>query len=100
MKTLSERLRNPAQKWEHLASAALCAANAIDTLLAALEATAADKQDAERYRYLRSRPESVEPNRIDVVYWSALDESANEGEALRGDALDDAVDSARTKGAA
>lgn len=59
-----------------------------------LEAAAADKRDAERYRYLRSRPESVEPDRIDVVYWSALDESANEGEGLRGDALDAAIDAA------
>ncbi|KIS56802.1 hypothetical protein [Burkholderia thailandensis] len=55
-----------------------------------------DKVCAERYRYLRSRPESVEPGRIDVVYWSALDESANEGDALRGDALDAAIDAART----
>lgn len=61
-------------------------------LLAELEAAAADKRDAERYRYLRSRPESVEPDRIDVVYWSALDESANEGEGLRSDALDTAID--------
>ncbi|KVS07799.1 hypothetical protein [Burkholderia vietnamiensis] len=61
---------------------------------AEVTAAAADKRDAERYRYLRSRPESVEPDRIDVVYWSALDESANEGEGLRGDALDAAIDAA------
>ncbi|KVE37351.1 DUF551 domain-containing protein [Burkholderia sp. TSV86] len=60
-----------------------------------IEAMDDDKRDAERYRYLRTRPESVEPGRIDVVYWSALDESANEGEALRGDALDAAIDAAR-----
>lgn len=66
----------------------------IRKLKAELEAAAADKRDAERYRYLRSRPESVEPGRIDVVYWSALDESANEGEGLRGDALDVAIDAA------
>jgi len=53
-----------------------------------------DARDAARYRYLRSRPMSVEPDRIDVVYWSVLDESANEGDALRGDALDEAIDAA------
>jgi hypothetical protein len=54
----------------------------------------ANSKDAARYRFLRERPPSVEPDRIDVVYWSALDESANEGEALRGDALDAAIDAA------
>jgi hypothetical protein len=57
---------------------------------------AEDAQDAVRYRFLRSRPLSVEPDRIDVVYWSALDESANEGEGLRGEALDKAIDAAMT----
>jgi hypothetical protein len=57
------------------------------------------QKDAERYRFLRSQPPSVEPERIDVVYWSALDESANEGEALRGDALDAAIDAAITASA-
>ena len=52
------------------------------------------RADAERYRFLRSRPASVEPGRIDVVYWSALDESANEGEGLRGDELDARIDAA------
>ncbi|HDR9081288.1 TPA: hypothetical protein QDA98_003901 [Burkholderia vietnamiensis] len=65
-----------------------------EKLRAELESAAANERDAERYRYLRSRPESVEPDRIDVVYWSALDESANEGEGLRGDALDAAIDAA------
>lgn len=96
------------QTWHHVfineADALQCAANhdgAIVTHLLATTPTermsdaARDAKDAERYRYLRSRPMSVEPDRIDVVYWSALDESANEGEALRGDALDDAIDAAR-----
>ncbi|HIE4430023.1 TPA: hypothetical protein ACXM9H_000994 [Burkholderia multivorans] len=56
------------------------------------DALVATTKDAERYRYLRSSPESVEPERIDVVYWKALDDSANEGDGLRGDALDTAID--------
>lgn len=64
-------------------------------ILALCDRLEAAEKDAERYRYLRSRPESVEPDRIDVVYWSAMDESANEGEGLRGDALDAAIDAAR-----
>ncbi|MBU9531571.1 hypothetical protein KTE49_14105 [Burkholderia multivorans] len=53
-------------------------ADAIDTLLAALEAAAADKRDAERYRLLRRGQK-----------WSVVN---GIGETLRAEQLDDAID--------
>lgn len=50
--------------------------------------------NAARYQYLRSQPESYEPNRIDVVYWVKGDETCNDGTGLRGEALDEAIDTA------
>ncbi|KGS43887.1 hypothetical protein X945_3214 [Burkholderia pseudomallei ABCPW 107] len=58
-----------------------------------------DKLDAERYRWLREQ--SNDPNvlpRIEAVRWEAIDESANGGEGLRMEALDSAIDAARTQG--
>lgn len=49
-------------------------------------------KDAARYQYLRSQPESCEPDRVDVVLWSASDESCNDGSGIRGDALDAEID--------
>ena len=58
-----------------------------------------DKQDAARYRWLRSRPkEYCAAPRIEVNQWTcnANDEgvfdSVNEGEVLAGDELDEAID--------
>ena len=50
--------------------------------------------DAARYRWLRQQPNNTDAPRIDVVLWTPADESANEGEGLRMEALDDAVDAA------
>lgn len=49
-------------------------------------------KDVARYQYLRSQPESYEPNRVDVVLWSAGDETCNNGDGIRGDALDAEID--------
>ncbi|MGS0980972.1 hypothetical protein [Burkholderia glumae] len=54
-----------------------------------------DARDAARYRWLRSQPNTTEAPRIDVVQWSELDESANEGHGLRMEELDAAIDAAR-----
>lgn len=48
--------------------------------------------NASRYLYLRSQPESCEPDHIDVVLWSPADESGNDGTGIRGDALDAEID--------
>jgi len=50
--------------------------------------------DAARYRWLRQQPNNTDAPRIDVVLWTPADESANEGEGLRMEARDDAVDAA------
>ncbi|KVP90742.1 hypothetical protein WJ95_09575 [Burkholderia ubonensis] len=56
-------------------------------------AEAAEK-DAERYRWLRSQPNDIKAPRIDVVQWREMDESANSGDGLRMEELDQAVDTA------
>ncbi|TDV39579.1 hypothetical protein C7405_101698 [Paraburkholderia caballeronis] len=50
-------------------------------------------KDAKRYRWLReqSSDPSVVP-RIEATRWTELDESVNEGEGLRMEALDAAID--------
>lgn len=110
MRALAAKLRDPAQKWANLTSDANQAANAIDLLLAEveaidksstaccdsyavenqrlsdeidklraeLEAAAADKRDAERYRILRRG------QRWSVINWV--------GETLRADRLDAVID--------
>ena len=50
------------------------------------------RKDAERYRWLRVQPNDCTAPRIDVVRWEPIDESANEGEGLRFEALDAAID--------
>lgn len=50
--------------------------------------------DAARYRWLRQQPNDTSAPRIDVVYWAPADESANDGEGLRMEELDAAVDEA------
>ena len=52
------------------------------------------KKDAERYQWLRKQPNDTEAPRIDVVYWTPNDESSNQGEGLRLDELDAAIDAA------
>lgn len=52
------------------------------------------ERDAERYRWLRTQPNDTSAPRIDVVHWTPSDESSNEGEGLRLDALDAAIDAA------
>lgn len=49
-------------------------------------------KDACRYQYLRSQPESCEPDCVDVVLWSAGDEACNDGIGIRGDLLDLEID--------
>ena len=51
-------------------------------------------KDAARYRWLRTQPNDTSAPRIDVVHWTPSDESINEGEGLRLDALDAAIDAA------
>lgn len=53
-----------------------------------------EQRDASRYRWLRRQPNDVSAPRIDVVQWTEADESANEGEGLRMEALDAAIDDA------
>ncbi|MDN8032557.1 hypothetical protein QZN17_28780, partial [Burkholderia multivorans] len=65
-----------------------------EQLRAELEAAAADKRDAERYRWLRSQPNDTQTPRIDVVQWEEIDESANGGTGLRMEELDEAIDAA------
>lgn len=53
------------------------------------------RQNSDRYLWLRSQPDDTEAPRIDVVHWQVEDESANSGTALRGEELDAAIDVAR-----
>ena len=53
-----------------------------------------DALDAQRYRWLRVQPNNTNTPRIDVVRWTAADESANDGEGLRLADLDAAIDAA------
>lgn len=55
------------------------------------------RKDAERYRWLRQQPNDTRAPRIDVVFWDILDDSANEGEGLRMEALDAAIDAEMIK---
>lgn len=54
-------------------------------------------KDAERYRWLRQQPNDTSAPRIDVVRWTENDD-ANEGEGLRLEDLDEAIDVVLNKG--
>lgn len=54
-------------------------------------------KDAERYRWLRQQPNDTSAPRIDVVRWTENDD-ANEGEGLRLEDLDEAIDVELNKG--
>lgn len=54
------------------------------------------KKDAARYRWLREQPNDTEAPRIDVVYW-VPSYDVNEGEGMRSEALDAAIDAAMEK---
>lgn len=71
---------------------AACNPAAIRELLAEMDAL---KADAERYRWLREQPNDTTAPRIDVVRWIPADESVNDGEGLRLDELDAAIDAAK-----
>ena len=60
--------------------------DAIEAHVAKIEA---DARDAARYRWLRSRPVEVPLNGPDLASWSD-----HEGEAIRGDKADAAIDAA------
>ena len=49
------------------------------------------EQDAARYRWLRQQPNDTSAPRIDVVHWTQ-NADVNEGEGLRLDELDQAID--------
>ena len=55
-----------------------------------------DAEDAARYRWLREQPKNdTSVPRIDVVQWVAAGESCNDGESLRLETLDAAIDAVR-----
>ena len=57
------------------------------------------QRDAERYRWLRRQETNTEVvPRIEVCFWTASDESCNEGEGLRMDELDATIDKAMRDG--
>ena len=53
-----------------------------------------EQMDAARYRWLRKQPNNVNAPGIDIVRWTKADDGANEGEGLRVEALDAAIDDA------
>ena len=53
------------------------------------------RADAERYRWLRIQPDDCSAPRIDICHWTCdHGDSVNNGEGLRGDAADQAIDAA------
>lgn len=53
------------------------------------------RADAERYRWLRVQPDDCSAPRIDICRWTCdHGDSVNNGEGLRGDAADQAIDAA------
>lgn len=54
-------------------------------------------KDAMRYRWLRQQPNDTSAPRIDVVRWTENDEASNEGEGLRLEDLDAAIDKEMSK---
>ena len=55
------------------------------------------RKDAERYRWLREQPASLEPGRIDVVQWVPADDASNDGHEIRLENLDAAIDAAMSQ---
>ena len=53
------------------------------------------EKDAARYRWLRRQPDDASAPRIDICFWQCNgDDSVNEGECLRLEAADTAIDTA------
>ncbi|WP_271007138.1 hypothetical protein [Pseudomonas aeruginosa] len=64
----------------------------ISAIIARLRAAEAD---AKRYRWLRSQPNDCSAPRIDICHWQRNgDDSVNEGEGLRLEEADKAIDAA------
>ncbi|MFW4884455.1 hypothetical protein ACOAOW_11600 [Pseudomonas aeruginosa] len=64
----------------------------IQSLISRLRAAEAD---AKRYRWLRSQPNDCSAPRIDICHWQRNgDDSVNEGEGLRLEEADKAIDAA------
>ncbi|MGU1462901.1 hypothetical protein ACSEVU_26015 [Pseudomonas aeruginosa] len=64
----------------------------VEALIARLRAAEAD---AKRYRWLRSQPNDCSAPRIDICHWQRNgDDSVNEGEGLRLEEADKAIDAA------
>ena len=62
-------------------------------LLTELEAA---REDADRYRWLRKQPNDCTAPRIDICHWTCDEgDSVNNGEGLRLEAADKAIDAAR-----
>lgn len=71
--------------------------------VALLDMLEAAKLDAARYQWLRVQPNDCSAPRIDICHWTSEEGgSVNNGEGLRGDAADAAIDAAMaaTKGEA
>lgn len=71
-----------------------------DALTARLRALLAElkeaREDAARYRWLRQQPNDCTAPRIDICHWTCEEgDSVNNGEGLRLDAADKAIDAAR-----
>lgn len=92
---LSDMLRNHVDKGDPVDVANFCAfLLARGEGIASPVATQGEQLDAKRYRWLREQPNNTNAPRIDVVYWTEADQSANSGEGLRMDQLDAAIDAA------
>ena len=68
-------------------------AKIIDKLRAELEAAAADKRDAERYRFLKRQARS-DPKMNGQHVWYSIPMRNPNGGTLTGNTLDDAIDAA------
>ncbi len=67
----------------------------ISALYELAERLIAAEADAKRYRWLRSQPNDCSAPRIDICHWQRNgDDSVNEGEGLRLEEADKAIDAA------
>lgn len=67
-----------------------------DRLRAILVELEAAREDAARYRWLRAQPNDCTAPRIDICHWTCDEgDSVNNGEGLRLEAADKAIDAAR-----
>lgn len=63
--------------------------------VALLDMLDAAQQNAKRYAWLRIQPNDCSAPRIDICHWTSEEGgSVNNGEGLRGDAADAAIDAA------